>query len=485
MQRLIFLGAILALTAACGSGGSADADVDSGKDAAAKLAEDGDASADVPSQDAADACGDACTPCIELPPSQKFDMGLAPVAVAVTKSLKIHNCGGTPLLLDHLALAGDVTAVFSFPPGANVASGQPLVLESGDTLEVPVTCTPPDAKSYTTHLTFTDNSATPDKDVVVTCEGVTTNCATPFISCDEGEEVVPQTPIHLDASDSLVMQGLGLTYTWTCTAQPAGTDAYAFSPSAHAQKVSFGAVTSTPNGPQVQLNVVGTYTFRLTVTDSNGKPGCGPTQYTVQVIPETGMHLQLLWDTPNDTDKTDDSGADLDLHLAHPDAEKAEICTNPAKICGAKPCPCQPDNDKDGVADPWFAPVFDCYWFNPLPNWGDPGSGADDPFLALDDTNGWGPENLDLLNPQAVLYRVGVHYWDAHSFGDSTATVTVWLDQAAIGTFTQKLTQCDFWWVKRVDYAQKQLVDFPNGGPNGFVTPAYSSPLLASMGMCP
>ena len=75
--------------------------------------------------------------------------------------------------------------------------------------------------------------------------------------------------------------------------------------------------------------------------------------------------------------------------------------------------------------------------------------------------------------PDPVLYRIGVHYWDAHDFGDSTATIHIWIDSNLVGTLTQKLQECDMWWVKRLDYANKALTDDPNAGANGKVTAKY------------
>ncbi len=418
--------------------------------------------------------------CIKILPDKLLNWGAVLVGQASVKTVTMTNCGSEVLSLDKFALADDKDTAFlldltTILLGPNNAGTAPINVAPNQIVTVPITCTPPAAQTdpFTANLTFTDNTLTPKKTVALQCNGVTTSCATPIVTCAEGEEVPPQSVIHLDGTGSLVASGKSLTYKWTVLQQPAGTDAYAFTPSDTAAKVSFGTTTATPNGPQIQLNVVGVYKFRLTVKDSDGKDGCGPMDYIVQVIPDAGLHVELLWDTPLDTDKNDDSGADLDLHFAHPDAEKANICTDPLKMCGTKPCACQPDADVDGHPDPWFAATYDCFWFNSQPLWGNPQIPEDDPFLALDDTNGWGPENLNMAAPDPVLYRIGVHYWDAHDFGDSTATIHIWIDSNLVGTFTQKLQECDMWWVKRLDYANKALTDYPNAGANGKVTAKY------------
>jgi hypothetical protein len=423
--------------------------------------------------------------CIKITPEKELAFGGVLVGAAATKGIALKNCGSQDLILDKFTLADDVDKAYFFDPtaillGTAPSGATPLTVHTNQTVTVPISCTPPGAgpAPYKANLTFVDNTLQPQKTVALSCTGVTTDCATPIVTCAEGEEVPPQSVIHLDGSGSLVKSGKTLTYKWTVLKQPPGAVGYAFFPSDAAAKVTYGTTTNTPNGPKVQLNVVGVYTFRLEVKDSDGKDGCGPADFTVQVIPDTGLHVELLWDTPGDTNKTDtgpSAGADLDLHFAHPDAEKANLCTNPLTLCNGKPCACQYDEDNDGSPDPWFAKLFDCYWFESQPAWGSSTSPSDDPFLALDDTDGWGPENLNMAAPENVLYRIGVHYWDDKGYGDSTATVNIWIDSFQVGTFTQKLQQCDMWWVKRLDYANKTLADFPNAGANGKVTPKYKT----------
>ncbi len=418
--------------------------------------------------------------CITMVPDKVLNWGAVLVGQAAVKTVKLTNCGTEDLLLNNFALANDTDTAYVMDPatillGPAPAGPLPITVKKNQSVTVPITCTPPAAQTdaFKANLTFTDNTLTPQKSIELDCTGVSAACATPIIDCLEGEEVPPQSVIHLDGSGSLAPPGKTLTYKWTVKKQPKGAVGYSFSPSDTASKVSYGTSTTTPNGAQIQLNVVGEYTFELTVKDSDGKDGCGPVDFTVLVKPDAGLHVELLWDTPLDTNKTDNDGSDLDLHFAHPDAEKANICTNPLKMCGTKACACQVDGDADGTPDPWFNNPFDCFWYNPQPFWGNAQLPDDDPFLALDDTDGWGPENLNMAAPESVQYRVGVHYWDAHGYGDSTATVNIYIDGALVNTFVQLLHECDLWWVKRIDYANKVLTDFPNAGANGKVTPAY------------
>ena len=87
-----------------------------------------------------------------------------------------------------------------------------------------------------------------------------------------------------------------------------------------------------------------------------------------------------------------------------------------------------PDLDVNGIEDPWFDKDWDAFWYNKSPNWGsfDPAAG-DDPSLDRDDTDGAGPENLNIAIPEDdIVYHIGVHYWDSHGLGPVNATVRVW-----------------------------------------------------------
>ena len=425
--------------------------------------------------------------CIKIVPDKLLSWGGVLVGTQSMKYVQVKNCGTEPLELDKFAVGDDKDAAFAFDK-VGLTIGQtpataPLTLTTNQIATIPIDCVPPSVGTFTANLTFHDNTLTPQKVVGLTCNGVTTQCATPLIACLEGEEVPPQSEIHLTGENSLNASGGALTYKWSIVKQPKGTEAYTFAPSDKAAAVTFGTDTANGlGGVKHQLNVVGTYVFRLEVKDDKGKDGCGPVDYTVSVKPDQGLHVELLWDTPGDTDKNDDTGADLDLHFAHPDAEKANICQTPLKLCNGTPCACQYDLDNDGTPDPWFNAQFDAYWYNTSPAWGNQQIADDDPVLTLDDTNGWGPENLNMAAPENLLYRVGVHYWDAHDMGNSTATINFYIDGLLITTVTQLLKECDMWWVKRVDYAQKTLADFPNAGVNGKVTPNYSSLLAKKLG---
>lgn len=168
---------------------------------------------------------------------------------------------------------------------------------------------------------------------------------------------------------------------------------------------------------------MGTYTFKLEVTDSLGVDSCSSAEVKVFVTSDEAIHVELLWHTPNDPNELNDNrpdftGADLDLHFLHPNANGE-----------------------------YYSRPYDCYWSNKNPEWGFAGSPDDNPRLDRDDTNGAGPENLNMRTPEAnARYQVGVHYYDDAGFGDSYATVRVFLYGALRDEWEGVRMTCDQMW---------------------------------------
>ena len=279
--------------------------------------------------------------------------------------------------------------------------------------------------------------------VSLTGRSVCGSCATPVIVIEEGEQVMPQTVLHLHGDQSQAAAGSIISYQWTVT-QPQGNN-FALEPSA-----------SYPN-PTHELNVAGEYTYCLDVCDAqhcSNEAGCATTVCRKVVVCPCGsaIHVELTWDTPGDLDQTDtgpDAGADLDLHFLDPRA-------------------IGPTLEGDGVGPIWFDPTYDTFWANPHPDWTDANGNAK-PTLDRDDTDGWGPENVDANPPAAkTQYRVGVHYWDDHGYGLSYARLKVYVwgqlvydkDLKDLG---QKLFKCDLWDAVTIDWPTGAVKSVQNG----------------------
>ena len=268
------------------------------------------------------------------------------------------------------------------------------------------------------------------------CNPACPNAPVPVIEITEGSEVVPQTTLHISAVLSYAVTGCApdaakqiVNYAWTVKQPPGSVQTFA---------------SNNPAAlPVFNPNTAGEYQFCLIVTDSAGVASCAPVCLNVIVVPDIALHIELLWNTPADPDPSDfgpNAGADLDLHVANSLAAGEDF-------------------DCDGVPDPWFNNPNDCFWFNSNPAWGsaDPAI-ADDPNLDLDDTDGAGPENFNLDQPEGTAlkpaaYPVGVHYWNAHGFGESYATVNLYIfGQLEIHLADVKMRESDMWYVGKVHW---------------------------------
>lgn len=434
-------------------------------------------------------------PCLLVTPQKKLDMGVVYVGSNVTKSVVLQNCGAVDIEVSKTALGEDAQGVYTLKSKAPTET-EPLKIAKNGKATVDITCTPPsenkDAQGkinpFTAKLSLADNTQTPNKTIDIQCYGTAASCPTAVIVFPDGEQIEPQMPIHLDALSSFAKPGQTIkSYKWKVTKQPAGATNFAFFPNDTSPTPVYGVKGKDPKTGKelVWATVSGEYCFELDVTDSSGTKACAVASSCMLVVPSVALHVELLWDTPADSNKTDtgdNAGTDLDLHFVHPKAYDGKLCT------GTGSGPCQPDLDKDGKTDPWFNGVYDCFWYATTPSWGNPTDGSDNPSLDLDDTDGWGPENLNLVSPENnTLYGIGVHYWAANNFfpDDSTATVNVYVSGSLKGSFVQLLHQCDMWWVTQVQWSSGDLVAF--GGANlappstGKVTPSYWSNLAGTL----
>ncbi len=352
--------------------------------------------------------------------------------IAIVSVLSLSGCGGSPPAGNNGNNNGGVpTAVIVVTEGDTVVAGSTLHLageqsqpSAGQTItgyqwtvEAPngaAGAFVPSAQAanptfvvdvvgqYTFRLTVfqgATSSATP-AEAVVQAQAPTT--PVPVISVQEGLQVAPLTTLHLSAAQSVPVPG-GTIDRWEWTVEGPAGSVSTLSPGANVQS------------PTLEANVAGSYLFRLTV-HQGALFSAAPAEATVRVVPTGTIHVELTWQTPNDPNPADsgsDAGADMDLHLTHARA------------------PARPDNtdmDGDGKPDPYFDTLYDCYWFQPLPDWGPAGT-AGNPSLDRDDTDGAGPEVISIQSPEAnAVYRVAVHYWRDHGYGLSLATVRVRLN---------------------------------------------------------
>jgi hypothetical protein len=197
---------------------------------------------------------------------------------------------------------------------------------------------------------------------------------------------------QLDGSGSYDPDGLTLSYLWVFQ-PPAGSATY------------LSSYTSPTPTTQTQLDLAGTYTGTLTVTNTAGQESVPCTQ-TIEAVPNENFRIELFWQDPDD----------YDLHL----------------LSAGTPAPV-PRTDGD------------CYFANCVgwyPNWSDPGASDDDPSLDLDDIPGTGPENINIVDPgvgtYAGCYTVFVHDYPGtvDNYNNNPGTVNIYLNGILAQTFT-------------------------------------------------
>ncbi len=130
-------------------------------------------------------------------------------------------------------------------------------------------------------------------------------------------------------------------------------------------------------------DIVGVYLLELTVTDDDRMTATCQTR--VIAAATEGLRIEMFWDS---------DGTDMDTHLLNPGARR------------------------------WYNDD-DCYYANCTGGrleWGDPGA-DDNPSLDIDDTDGFGPENINIDEPENGTYRVGV---EAYSGTARQVTVRIY-----------------------------------------------------------
>ncbi len=391
-------------------------------------------------------------PCLTVTP-ELIDFGTVVVGTGVKGvNVQLYNCGDEDLEITNIYYCEGTSDEFSLDLSTVDAfdESHPLVIEPGKTATVVAKYTPTDFNKDGTGklipdegcLAVDNNSPRQTLETPVKGLGAEAECAVcQFEMMSDGVQlgdvatVNPQDLITFvnHSYDPTVGGGIE-SFNWTVD-QPSDS-LQIFNP------------TSTYENPTFEPNVVGGYEFCLEVFN---KDGCSDKCCkTVQVNPPQGCHIELTWNTPSDEDQTDqcyeerDCGSDMDLHVVHP------MATGTTK------------DPSTGEPYGFFDLDYDCYWMVPHPVWdlenkNDP---LHQPNLDRDDTDGAGPENWTYTIPDPdysttppACYRVGVHYYDDHTFGKSYPTIRVFIDSSTPvyeKTLTGGMSMLDMWDVGRV-----------------------------------
>jgi hypothetical protein len=137
--------------------------------------------------------------------------------------------------------------------------------------------------------------------------------------------------------------------------------------------------------PVFSAETLGVYEIGLVVIDKDGLESSNPAGTRIEILPWENLELQLSWDL---------SDVDLDLHLIRP-----------------------------GGA--YYSDVDDCFYANPLPDWGTLGESRDDPHLIADSEGAPAPEIIQLEAPEEGVFEVLVHYFSTRDASEIYATPTL------------------------------------------------------------
>jgi len=220
--------------------------------------------------------------------------------------------------------------------------------------------TPDKQGAYEILYTATDSDGL-SSTCLVTAIGLPTP---PTLTCPELVETPPLTTVSILAE--AIDDGESLAFMWELASREVGSAAGPPSPRNRAE------TNFTPD-------IAGEYLLRVTVTDDDGETASCET--TVLAFSDEGLRVEMFWNTGG--------SSDMDIHLAREEASRWFSSDD----CYYANC-----NASDGDVLEWYAPGI-----------------ADNPSLDLDDTNGFGPENINIDEPEPGVYTIGVHAFSGRS----------------------------------------------------------------------
>jgi hypothetical protein len=358
-------------------------------------------------------------PIIVVTPAQ-CDFGSVGVGARSLCSVSIENAGQTDLHVTGIAFSPDTPALFE----VDVPLATPATIPAGTARTASFAATPPAPGTFTGTLVITsDDASTADVVVPLVVRGnegagptalARLKSVNGIATSDPLVEPLDDVVFSADQSSASAPATIA-SYAWTLIEKPAESSVTLSAPNG----VDTGLVFSSAAGEVSGVDVAGTFRVQLVVTDSFGAVSENEAIVTINAVPTEGVHVQLSWSA---------SSNDLDLHYGK--GQNINWCTN-----------------------------MDCYYGNCEgggPNWdGVAGFTDGDATLDIDDTNGFGPENINVEVPVDDRYVIAVHSYSGEGGGPgftaTDVTVKVFLGGALTNTFTGHLDAKDqFWRVAKV-----------------------------------
>ena len=229
--------------------------------------------------------------------------------------------------------------------------------------------------------------------------------------------------VELDGSQSRAAGGIA-SYSWHLAERPAGSLA------------SVGS-DSRPEHAEVELDLVGSYVFELTVFDNEGTPSCEAAAATATAFAGEGIVIEMTRPTDEEPGRVT-SGTPLEIHFLHRYGRWTE--------------------------DPW-----DCTVDNPTPNWGDAASATDDPLLYLGSAEDLLPSVITLREPENIpRYKLGAYCPTAPEPVQCRVVFKVFLDGVESTLESPAIFESGtFWDALDIDWEERTVGSFDRVYENG------------------
>jgi hypothetical protein len=266
----------------------------------------------------------------------------------------------------------------------------------------------------------------------------------PLPSCTPGaDEIAPLDWVYFDGRASYdptdASPGALTEFDWRVVTDPPGSKPDDF------QVEGIGTPLARMTAP-----LAGDYVMRLIVRNSLTMTSqvSETSDVPFKAIPESRIHVQLVWDTLTDQD----------LHVVYASSQDRLYASDDCHWNNCRPT-CSPDDGCTPVR--WF-PEHDAFT-------------ESNPRLDIDNTVGLGPENTNIDRPAVGLYRVYVHYYGLVDPEDdlTEATVRLFIDGFPRAEFRRGLSRNNLWRIAEIEWmADDSAVIRPatsDGDGEGFV----------------
>lgn len=330
--------------------------------------------------------------------------------------VEVENVGVANLIIDRAWLVtmddddeeydGPIRLVTTIPQDAPLGSGQGASLE--------LAFAPQDTERHEARLRIDSND--PDEDpLFIPIGGAGSACPIAVAKLLEDPATIePLDTVRLDGHDSYHPEPARsvVRWEWALEQRPIGSTAT--------------LTASDLERVELTADIAGQYVARLHVYDDTDVRSCDASVLTIDVKPKEELHVELVWDHDE---------ADLDLHIVR---QGGALFNHDGDVYFSNKEPANTPETPSWSTDP-----------------------DENPTLDVDDDEGYGPENGNIVDPAAgSIWNVYVHYWRDNTDQDpfTTATLRVYVYGALQTELTQTFSEEEtMWQAIEIAWPQQEL----------------------------